>query len=387
MAETYIARLLDAPRQSFFLLGPRGSGKSTWVRHELAGAHRIDLLDQAVYHAYLARPGQFADELRAVRPGTTVVVDEVQRVPALLNEVHRFIEERRMRFVLCGSSARKLKQHGTNLLAGRALRRQLHPFVPAELGKAFDLDAALAHGTLPLIWQAPSPWEALVAYVQLYLREEIQAEALVRNLPGFVRFLPIAALFHGQTLSVASLARDAEVSRTTVAGYLEILEDTLLAFRLAAWEGRLRVRERRHPKLFWVDAGLVRAMRRQRDTPAPEEQGPLFEGWIANLLRIHNDYGGGLFDEWYYWAPGEAARTEVDFLLRRGRDWIAIEAKSTTRAEADQLRGLRAIDGLAGLRRRILAYRGARRMATADGIEVWPVDHLLAVLATDKLWP
>jgi predicted AAA+ superfamily ATPase len=387
MAESYIPRLLDPPRQSFFLLGPRGSGKSTWVRHVLPGAHRIDLLDQAIYHAYLARPGQFADELRAVRPGTTVVVDEVQRIPALLNEVHRFMEERRMRFVLCGSSARKLKQQGTNLLAGRALRRQLHPFVPAELGKAFDLQAALTHGTLPVIWQAPSPRDALVAYVQLYLKEEIQTEALVRNLPGFVRFLPIAALFHGQTLSVASLARDAEVSRTTVAGYLEILEDTLLAFRLPAWEGRLRVRERRHPKLFWVDAGLVRAIRRQRDTPGPEEHGPLFEGWIANLLRIHNDYGGELFDEWYYWAPGEAARTEVDFLLRRGREWIAIEAKSTTRADADQLRGLRAIDGLAGLRRRVLAYRGPRRMVTADGIEVWPVDHLSAALASDKLWP
>ena len=223
LAGTYIARLLDPPRQSFFLLGPRGSGKSTWVRHELPGAHRVDLLDQAIYHAYLARPGQFADEVRAVRPGTTVVVDEVQRIPTLLNDVHRFIEERRMRFVLCGSSARKLKQQGTNLLAGRALRRQLHPFVPAELGKAFDLEAALTHGTLPVIWQAPSPWDALAAYVQLYLREEIQAEALVRNLPGFVRFLPIAALFHGQTLNVASLARDAEVSRTTVTGYLEIL--------------------------------------------------------------------------------------------------------------------------------------------------------------------
>ncbi len=386
MAGAYVPRLLDPPRQSFFLLGPRGSGKSTWVRHELAGAHRIDLLDQAVYHAYLARPGQFADELRAVRPGTTVVVDEVQRIPALLNEVHRFMEERRMRFVLCGSSARKLKQSGTNLLAGRALRRQLHPFVPAELGKAFDLAPALTYGTLPVIWRAPSRWEALVAYVQLYLREEIQAEALVRNLPGFVRFLPIAALFHGQVLSVASLARDAEVSRTTVAGYLEILEDTLLAFRLPAYEGRLRVRERRHPKLYWVDAGLVRAIRRQREPLAPEEEGSLFEGWVANLLRIHDDYGD-LFDEWYYWAPGEAAHTEVDFLLRRGRDWLAIETKSATRAEADQLRGLRAIAGLAGLRRRILVYRGARRLATADGIDVWPVDHLLAALASDKLWP
>ena len=272
----YLRRLLAAPAQSFFLFGPRGSGKSTWVRHELPRAHRIDLLDEARYQSYLGRPGLIADELRVLPRGTTVCIDEVQRLPSLLHEVHRFIEERRLRFVLCGSSERKLKQHGTNLLAGRALRRQLHPFVPAELGRRFDLDAALAWGTLTAIWGAPSPRDALLAYAQMYLREEIQSEALVRNLPGFARFLPIAALFHGQNLSVASLARDAGVARTTVNGYLEVLEDTLLAFRLPAHEARLRVRERRHPKLYWIDAGLVRALKRQLGPPAREESGALF---------------------------------------------------------------------------------------------------------------
>ena len=218
MAGEYIRRLLVAPKQSFFLLGPRGSGKSTWVRVAFPDAHRIDLLDEALYHRYLAQPAAFADEVRARPPGSTVCVDEIQRVPSLLNEVHRFIEERQLRFVLCGSSARKLKQHGTNLLAGRALRRQLHPFVPAELGRTFDLDTALAFGTLPVVWKASSRKEALVAYAHMYLREEIQAEALVRSLPGFARFLPVAALFHGQTLNTASLARDAEVARTTVNG-------------------------------------------------------------------------------------------------------------------------------------------------------------------------
>jgi predicted AAA+ superfamily ATPase len=357
-----------------------------WVRHEMAAAHRIDLLDQAVYHAYLARPGQFADEIRALRPGSTVAIDEIQRVPALLNEVHRFIEERRMRFVLCGSSARKLKQHGTNLLAGRALLRRLHPFVPAELGSAFDLRAALTIGTLPLIWQAPSREDALAAYVRLYLREEIQAEALVRNLPGFVRFLPVAALFHGRTLSVSNVAREAEVSRTTVTGYLEILEDTLLAFRLSAFEGKLRVRQRRHPKLYWIDAGLVRAIEGRRAPPSAEEEGLLFEGWVANLLRIHNDHRT-LFDEWCYWAPADATRTEVDLLLRRGRDWIAIEVKNATHAGADRLRGLRAVQGLKGLRRRVLVFRGPRPMVTSDRIEIWPVDRLLEAIAEDTLWP
>lgn len=385
MAEGYVRRLLRPPAQSFFLFGPRGSGKSTWVRHELPRAHRIDLLDEARYHAYLARTSLFADELRAVPPRSTVVVDEIQRLPQLLNEVHRFIEERRLRFVLCGSSARKLKREGTNLLAGRALRRALHPFVPAELGGDFDLDDALATGTLPIIWQAPSRREALIAYVQLYLREEIQAEALVRNLPGFARFLPIAALFHGQTLNVSTVARDAEVSRTTVNGYIEVIEDTLLAFRLPGFEGKMRVRERRHPKLYWVDAGIVRALKRQLAPPSAEERGPLFEGWVANLLRIHDDYQE-LFDEWYYWAPVDAARTEVDFLLRHGREWLAIEAKSGTGAGPDELRGLRAIADLKGLRRRILVYRGERRLVTADGIEVWPVAALLEALAAGRLW-
>lgn len=382
----YVPRLLRPPAQSFFLFGPRGAGKSTWVRHELPEAHRIDLLDEARYQSYLARVAGFADELRALPPRSTVVVDEIQRLPHLLNEVHRFIEDRRLRFVLCGSSAGKLKQQGTNLLAGRALRRALHPFVPAELGQAFDLHAALAFGTLPVIWRAPARREALVAYVQLYLREEVQAEALVRNLPGFARFLPVAALFHGQTLNVVSLARDAEVARTTVNGYLEIVEDTLLAFRLPAYEGRMRVRERRHPKLYWVDAGIVRALKRQLGPVTSEEQGPLFEGWVANLLRIHND-DRDLFDEWFYWAPLDAARTEVDFLLRRGRDWLAIEAKAGTKAGPDELRGLRAIVDLKGLRRRVLVNRGERRLTTSDGINVWPVAHLLDALGDDRLWP
>ncbi len=144
--------------------------------------------------------------------------------------------------------------------------------------------------------------------------------------------------------------------------------------------------ERRHPKLYWVDAGIVRALKRQFGSLSVEERGPLLEGWVANLLRIHNDYQG-LFDDWHYWAPAEAARTEVDFLLRRGRDWLAIEAKSGTGAGPDELRGLRAIEGLNGLRRRLLVHRGERRLTTADGIEVWPVATFLKALVEDGLWP
>jgi predicted AAA+ superfamily ATPase len=379
-------RILAPPRGSFFLFGPRGTGKTTWVRATFPEAHQVDLLDEARYQAYLADIGLFANELRALAPRSVVVVDEVQRLPALLNEVHRHIEERGLRFVLCGSSARKLKTAGTNLLAGRAVRRHLHPLVPHELGEDFDLEKVLRWGSLPVVWTSPDRGEALEAYAQLYLRQEVQAEALVRNLPGFARFLPIAALFHGQVLNVAGIAREAGVARTTVAGYLEILEDTLLTFPLPAFEARLRVRERRHPKLYWADPGLPRAMKRQTGPPAAEERGHLFEGWVASVLRAYRDYRG-LFEEWFYWAPGKGSRVEVDFLLRRGSDFVAIEAKAARRVADAQLLGLRAIADLPAVRRRLLVCRAERRGKTAGGVEILPVPAFVEEVHSGRLFP
>jgi predicted AAA+ superfamily ATPase len=385
MGDVLYPRLLAPPPGSFFVFGPRGAGKSTWLRSAFPQAHRVDLLDEALYQSYLADPGGFAAELRALPPRAVVVVDEVQRLPFLLNEVHRHIEDRKLRFVLCGSSARKLKTAGTNLLAGRAARRHLHPFVPEELGSDFDLDAALRFGTLPVVWTAPDPGEALAAYAQLYLKEEVQAEALVRNLPGFARFLPIAALLHGQIVNVAGIARDAGAARTTVAEYLDILEDTLLAFRLSAFEAKLRVRERRHPKLYWADAGVPRAMKRQLGPPAAEERGHLFEGWVAGLLRAYRDYRA-VFDDWGYWAAGKGSSVEVDFVLRRGRDIVAIEVRSGQKVFEADLRGLRAVADLRPVRR-IVVCRAERRQATADGIEILPVTSFLRELERQTLFP
>jgi len=322
-----LRRIIKVPEQSFFLLGPRGTGKSTWLRATFSDAHVIDLLSEETYQRLLANPGQFADELRAVSNGSWVIVDEIQRLPGLLNEVHRFMEERRLNFVLCGSSARKLKRGGVNLLAGRALLRSMHPFVPEELGEQFDLEEMLRYGSLPIVWDSTAKQETLSAYAQLYLKEEIQAEALVRNLPGFARFLPIAALFHGQTVNVTNIAREAGVARTTVMGYLDILEETLLCFRLPAYEAKLRVRERRLPKWYWCDPGIVRSMKRVTNTLAPEEKGSLFEGMVAQVLRAYKDYRG-MFDDMYYWAPSARSAMEVDFILVRGSGLIAVEAKS-----------------------------------------------------------
>jgi uncharacterized protein len=379
-----LSRILTAPAQSFFLLGPRGSGKSTWLRVTLPDAYVVNLLAEETYQRLLASPGLFAAELRALSADRWVIIDEVQRLPNLLNEVHRFIEEKRLRFVLCGSSARKLKRADVNLLAGRALRRAMHPFVPEELRTLFDLDAALQFGLLPIVWDSPAPDETLAAYAQLYLKEEIQAEALVRNLPGFARFLPLAALFHGQTVNVTNIAREAGVARTTVAGYLDILEETLLCFRLPAYEAKLRVRERKLPKWYWCDPGIVRAMKRTSGSVTPEERGALFEGLVAQLLRAYKDYRG-CCDEMYYWAPAGKSETEVDFLLVQGTAYVAVEVKSGHTFIEAWCKGLRAVASLAGLRRRIIVYPSGPVMQTTDGIEVWPFHHFTDQLAANAL--
>ena len=378
-------RLLTVPERSFFLFGVRGVGKSTWVRMMLPDATRFDLLDEALFTDLMGDPALFGNLLSGIKLGEWVVVDEVQRIPALLNEVHRQIEERGVRFALLGSSARKLKTAGTNLLAGRAARKAMYPLTPAELGDDFDLDDVLRFGTIPLVWAAEERREVLESYTQLYLREEIRAEAAVRNLPGFVRFLPVAALMHAQTVNVSSLARDTGVARPTVAGYLEVLEDTLLATRLEAFEAKLRVRERKRPKLYWVDPGLVRAIKRQLGPVAAEERGALLEGWVYGLLRAHNETQQ-VFDAIAYWSPVESD-AEVDFVLTRDNEYLALEVKAATNYNTSMLKGLRAIDGLPGLARRILIYNGPHEFQTEDGIHVWPIDRFHQALAEDGLWP
>ena len=379
-----LSRIIKAPEQSFFLLGPRGSGKSTWLRATFPDAHVIDLLSEETYQRLLANPGHFADELRAVPTGRWVIVDEVQRLPNLLNEVHRFMEEKRLNFVLCGSSARKLKRAGVNLLAGRALHRSMHPFAPEELGAHFELEEVLRYGSLPIVWDSSAKQETLSAYARLYLKEEIQAEALVRNLPGFARFLPIAALFHGQTVNVTNIAREAGVARTTVTGYLDVLEETLLCFRLPAYEAKLRVRERKLPKWYWCDPGIMRAMKRATGGVAPEERGALFEGMVAQLLRAYKDYRG-ICDEMYYWAPSGRSRTEVDFLLVQGAEFVAVEVKSGNTFTETWCKGLRAVSQLEGLRRRIIVYPRGPILRTRDGIDVFSFQHFADQLADNSL--
>jgi predicted AAA+ superfamily ATPase len=366
-------RIFQAPHKSFFLFGPRGTGKTSIIQKLFPRAHWVNLLLEREYQSYLASPELFYNQVTNLKKSSWVVIDEVQRLPSLLNYVHQLIEEKKLKFVLTGSSARKLRRSGTNLLAGRAINRSLFPFIPAELGNDFKINEALRYGTLPLVWSSEDREETLQAYVENYFRQEIKEEALVKNLPGFYRFLKIAALMHGQTLNIANVAREAETARSTVQSFFEILEDTLLGFRLEPYQAKLRIRESKHPKFFLFDPGVVRTLKERKGPVASEEVGPLLEGFILHLIRAEKAYSQ-FCDEISYWQPAEALFTEVDFLIRRQSSFCGVEVKATTRVRPDDLKGLKAISELKGLKRRVLVYLGNSDQKI-EGIEVMTIER------------
>ena len=290
MATANVRRSLAPPTRSFFLFGPRGTGKSTWLRERLPDAKRIDLLKTTLQLQLAAEPSLLEALVGDMPAGSWVVLDEIQKVPALLDEVHRLIEEKRWRFALCGSSARKLKCSGVNLLAGRAVRLNMEPFTSAELGSAFDLDSALEWGLLPVVHSDLSEAsDILDAYLETYLREEIHAQGAVQRLPPFARFLAIAGQLSGQVLNVQNVAREAAVARTTVIGYFDILTETLLAHSLPAYRPGLKVREAAHPKFFWVDSGIARAAAGMAYDPVDRTWlGQSLETLIFHELRTYN---------------------------------------------------------------------------------------------------
>jgi uncharacterized protein len=249
------ARVASPPGGSFLLFGPRGTGKSTWLRQHFAEAVWYDLLDSREALRLERDPGALFRELSACEPGTWVVLDEVQKVPAILDEVHRLIEERGLRFVLCGSSARKLKRGGANLLAGRAVVERMFPLVSAEVGEEFVAENVMRFGTLPMVIGHADPAGFLEAYATTYLNEEIRAEALARNVGAFSRFLEVAARQNGQVTNVTGIARDAGVGRTTVQNYFEILQDTLIGEWLHPWKLKRSNKQVGHPKFYLFDPG------------------------------------------------------------------------------------------------------------------------------------
>jgi predicted AAA+ superfamily ATPase len=280
------SRFFRLPSQSFFLFGPRGTGKSTWLRHELPQALFVDLLRPEVYRDMHARPERLRELVQGSADCSTFVVDEVQRVPELLNVVHQMMAWPEPRqFVLTGSSARKLRRGGVDLLAGRAILRTLHPFMAAELPE-FRLEEALRLGLLPLVFSSDYQEDTLRAYASLYLEQEVQLEGWSRKIGHFARFLEAVSFSHGAILNVSDVARECQIERKTVAAYVEVLEDLLLAFRLPVFTRRAKRQTISHPKFYLFDAGVFRSLRPRGPLDRPAEiEGAALEGLVAQHLR------------------------------------------------------------------------------------------------------
>jgi predicted AAA+ superfamily ATPase len=374
------ARLLKRPENSIFLFGPRGTGKSTWIKQHFEDAVLYDFLDTREALRMERNPGTLSTETERLPERSWVILDEVQKVPAVLDEVHRLIESRNLRFVLCGSSARKLKRGGADLLAGRAVMKEMFPLTSAELGDDFDLAVAVTHGTLPTAVQGRDPEGFLTTYADAYLNEEIRAEALTRNVGAFSRFLEIAARQNGQVTNVSNIARDAAVARTTVQNYFDILVDTLIGYWLEPWKLKRSTKQVSRSKFFLFDTGVARALSgRLPYPPTTEEEGPLFETLLFNEIRAFLSYNELRYRP-YFWRTYDG--TEVDFLCETREGFVAVEMKSAKDWRKKYCRGL------LRLRQELLpakvqcygVYRG-KREAKSDGIDIVPAEKFLS-----KLW-
>ena len=360
--------------------GPRQTGKSTLLRQTYKDALWVDLLNSEEFRKYLAHPEFLREEIEATAtdPKQQIVIDEIQKVPALLDEVHWLIENHGLHFALCGSSARKVKRGAANLLGGRAIRYELHGLSAIELGSEFELSRILNHGYLPRIYQADRPNRMLDAYVADYLKEEVAAEGLVRNLPTFSDFLDIAALSDGQIVNFSNIARECGVSSHTVKNYFQTLEDTLLARWLPAYRRRPKRRVISAPKFYFSDVGVVnRLVRRGELLTGSENYGKAFENWVFHELSTYLSYNE-IDARLSYWRL--ASGLEVDFVL--GDMQVAIEAKSTARTHDGHLKGLRSIIiDQPRIKLRIVVSREARARRTSDGIEVMPAKDFVK-----RLW-
>ncbi len=372
----YVTRKLDVSsvlrKKSCFLFGPRQCGKTSLVRETLPDVHVFDLLSGDTF-ARLARNPNYIDE--TCRDGRPVVIDEIQKMPSLLDEVHRLIEERGLRFLLTGSSARKLRKGGVNLLGGRARVRNLHPFSAAELGTAFNLDQALTNGLVPGIWNSDDPDEDLAGYVSLYLEQEIMQEGATRNLPAFSRFLEVAALSNGEQINYQAIASDAQIARSTVQEYFKILKDTLLAREVPVWRKGHSRKTVETAKFYLFDTGVTRRLQGRGELAAgTAEYGHAFEAWILHELASYAD----TFRrdaEITYWRT--RTNLEVDFVVD---DEVAIETKTTRNATKDNLRGLRAIGEEGVFRHRVLVCCEPRPREV-EGIAILPWQEFIA-----RLW-
>lgn len=359
--------------KSFFLFGPRGTGKTTWVKMTFTSAVYIDLLEAELFNRLLANPQNLSNYIPK-NFGDWIIIDEVQRIPELLNEVHRLIENNQYKFILTGSSARKLRKQGHNLLAGRALTYHMHPLTSKELGENFSLTHSLQYGNLPCAYTESEPKKYLDSYVKTYLEEEIRFEGLTRNLGAFSRFLEAASFSQGSILNISSVARDCAVERKIVENYFNILDDLLIARRIPVFAKRAKRKLHAHYKFFFFDAGVFRTIRPMGPLDSPEEaQGPALETLVLQELVALNDYLDMGYD-FYYWRTSNDI--EVDFVLYGNNGLLAIEVKRSSRISDDMLKGLRAFKSDYPEARCVFIYGGDRQMQFQD-IEVIPITDFL----------
>ena len=371
----YTPRILDLGRllkeKSHFLFGPRQTGKTSLVTNTLSKVRVYDLLDTSVYLSLSQNPGRLEQELSPDEP--VLVIDEIQRLPQLLHEVHRIIERRKVRFLLTGSSARKLRHGGVNLLGGRARVKYIHPFVRRELGKDFDLNRALASGLLPSIYFSSNPQADLEAYAGTYLQQEIVAEGTTRNIPAFSRFLKVAAYCNGTVVNFTNLANDAQVPRTTVYEYFEILKDTLIIHEVPAWTRSTKRKPLVSSKYYFFDIGVAASLQGRRFSPGTPEYGEAFETYIAHELQSYRDYVSG--QSLNFWRS--ASGFEVDFVWGNK---TAIEVKAKRSVASQDLKSLTALLEENKLRHYVCVCLEPRKRILGK-IHVTPYEEFL-----DSLW-
>lgn len=372
------SRLLKPPKaKSFFLFGPRGTGKTTWVKSVFPEAIYLDLLEAELFNDLLANP----QRLEKLIPRTCkdwIIIDEVQRIPELLNEVHRLIEQYKYTFVLTGSSARKLRRHGYNLLAGRALTYSMHPLTALELGNDFDLNYSLRYGQLPSVYMEEHPKRYLESYVKTYLEEEVRQEGLTRRLGAFTRFLESASFSQGSVLNISSVARECTIERKVVENYFTILEDLLIAYRVPVFAKKAKRRLVAHPKFYFFDTGVYRTLRPMGPLDRPEVvEGTAYETlFFQEITTVNSNLGLGYTI--YYWRTSN--NIEVDFVLYGEKGILAFEVKRTGKVMAPMLGGLKAFLRDYPMARAYLIYGGERRMRDGN-IDILPIDDAMKQLA------
>lgn len=381
MDAEYVSRLLSLQKilehKSCFLFGPRQTGKSSFVENELKDCIVIDLLDDEIFLRLQQNSKALLDYIS--NPKKIVVIDEIQRVPKLLNEVHRLIEKQKIKFLLTGSSARKLRRKGVNLLGGRARARTLHPLVSAELEQKFELMRALRFGLIPSIYFSDDPWDDLKSYVSEYLKEEIIAEAATRNIPAFARFLEIAALRNGQLLNYETVSSQSMVPRATVQSYYQILRDTLIGRNLSPFKKTRKREPIRTDKFYFFDNGVVNYLKKQKEISENQSEfGFTFEAWAFHELSSYQDYFGN--HELQYWRS--QSDLEVDFLIDES---IAVEVKSTKKVDRNDFKGLIALAEEIPLKRQIVLCRESVPRKVGK-IEIMPYSYFSEMLWNHKLF-